>query len=543
MMPAHLTVGSLIGLSMRVTLLLALGWSAVLVLRRAPAGTRHIVWLTVIVGILLIPALARIAPMNVPMLPSVAAPPVLKSTPVVTSPNAIESSAIPVASTANVPRPTTGEPQRARFPDVVSTVVTVWLIIVALLLGRLALGLFSIARLVRRGRTLDSSDWTGALHSAAEGLGFEGNARLVMSDQVEMAFASVAFVPTIIVPVSAMEWSHDRRRAVLLHELAHVRRRDLLGHLIACVACAVYWFNPFVWAAARRLRIESELACDDVVLASGVRPSEYAQHLLDMVTTVGAGAPTFSLAIARPGEFEGRLVAILDRAKRRNALARQQVVAMVGLLGLLTVSIAAIVPVPRARQIAYPIATVTPIISTPSRSAPVEVASNTKRSSPAAKRAAPLTRIAIDRLLEYGTAAVINPMMMILRTADSLGLDGRQADSIATLNRRYMVRLNAIWSPVSSYYVSHPDATGATAAEEAFRSAPKASIDELMRIAPHVLNLLTPEQQRLLPARIAVYLDPQKLATIAASTDSAGVFVLDRFSGARRGGGRARGGG
>src|SRR5207342_2526847 len=105
-----------------------------------------------------------------------------------------------------------------------------------------------------------------------------------------------AFAPTIILPVGAEEWSDDRRRAVLLHELAHIRRRDLIGHIIASAACAVYWFNPFVWAAARRLRVESELASDDVVLESGVRPSEYAQHLLDLVTSVGQGAPTMALA-------------------------------------------------------------------------------------------------------------------------------------------------------------------------------------------------------------------------------------------------------
>jgi beta-lactamase regulating signal transducer with metallopeptidase domain len=54
-----------------------------------------------------------------------------------------------------------------------------------------------------------------------------------MSDQVEMAFAFDAFTPTIILPASAEEWSDDRRRAVLLHELAHIRRRDLIGHVIA----------------------------------------------------------------------------------------------------------------------------------------------------------------------------------------------------------------------------------------------------------------------------------------------------------------------
>src|SRR5262245_30766288 len=159
MMPAHLTTaGSVIGVVVKVTLLLALAWCATLALRRASAGARHVVWLTVIVGILLIPVLAQIAPMNLRVLPSVVAAPVLNPTPVVRSPNAFESVVSPVASSPNVLPPTTSDVRRARLPDAVSTVVTVWLLIVAMLLGRLAAGMFAIARLVRRSRPLDSAD-------------------------------------------------------------------------------------------------------------------------------------------------------------------------------------------------------------------------------------------------------------------------------------------------------------------------------------------------------------------------------------------------
>ena len=72
-------------------------------------------------------------------------------------------------------------------------------------------------------------------------------------------------------PPSATSWSADRRRAVLLHELAHVRRRDLLGHTLGRLACAVYWFHPLVWTAAKQLRAESERACDDLALVCGAR--------------------------------------------------------------------------------------------------------------------------------------------------------------------------------------------------------------------------------------------------------------------------------
>jgi hypothetical protein len=132
-------------------------------------------------------------------------------------------------------------------------------------------------------------------------------------------------------------------------------------------------------------------------------------------------------------------------------------------------------------------------------------------------------------------------MVMILRSADSLHLTGAQADSIATLNRAYMIRLNAIWSPVSSYYLSHPPAVNETPLNEEVRRAPRASIDELLRIVPRIQAVLTPEQRRVLPQRIASYLDAQTLEAIAAgrTSDPGGILLSDGGSlGGARGGGR-----
>ena len=67
---------------------------------------------------------------------------------------------------------------------------------------------------------------------------------------------------------------------MLLHELAHIQRGDLPLQTLLLLACALQWFNPLIWLAYRRLIIERERACDDMVLAAGVRPATYARDLL-----------------------------------------------------------------------------------------------------------------------------------------------------------------------------------------------------------------------------------------------------------------------
>jgi hypothetical protein len=150
--------------------------------------------------------------------------------------------------------------------------------------------------------------------------------------------------PVVLLPADAAGWTAERRRLVLLHELAHVERFDALTHAVSQLALALFWFNPLVLAAVRRLRTERERACDDLVLASGARPSAYADNLLDIVRSLQAPAPAAAaLAMARKSEFEGRLLAILDPAVRRARTSRARTAAAVALV------LAAAVPLAGAR--------------------------------------------------------------------------------------------------------------------------------------------------------------------------------------------------
>jgi beta-lactamase regulating signal transducer with metallopeptidase domain len=330
---------------LKSSLVLAIGWGITRALSRAPAACRYMIWLSAIVGALLAPVVDHFAPIDVTVLPAV----------VDSSVSALAGAAAVTSDGSRDVQPAVAAPVRTRgagtqWPSVMQSMGAVWATVAFLLLARFALGIVMVRRLVRRARPIESGDWMHVLGETARRISVAATPRLVISDQVETAFTFDALAPAIVLPMGAQEWPDARRRAVLLHELAHIRRHDLMGHVIAAVACALGWFNPFMWMAARELRIESELASDEIVLGAGVRPSEYAQHLLDLVTSFGRRAPSAAVAMARPNELEGRLVAILDPERHRAALTRRAIGAWAASLLLAAMCIGAVVPVPRTRS-------------------------------------------------------------------------------------------------------------------------------------------------------------------------------------------------
>jgi len=348
---------------LKFTALLLAALVAASALRRSSAGARHLVWLASLVGVLALPALSLWAPVRLAILPSrlttslPAASDASSTSPAV--PSTTEKSLTAGRSTPASSSSTTTTPASARFAPPIApaaekplfpigaTLLAVWIATSVVLLGWLAYGALSVRRIVRRSRSLENTPWMTSLCDIADRLDLEAIPRLVASDRVEMPFACGILSPTIVLPVSAEEWSADRRRAVLFHELAHVRRRDLVGHTLGRLACAVYWFHPLVWTAARHLRAESERACDDLVLSCGARASDYADHLLDLVVGVRRlGAPATAMPMARRRELEGRVLAILDPGVRRAAPGRLQAAGLVALLGVLALSVAAMAPAP-----------------------------------------------------------------------------------------------------------------------------------------------------------------------------------------------------
>lgn len=130
--------------------------------------------------------------------------------------------------------------------------------------------------------------------------------------------------PRVLLPARAAGWPAPRLRAVLMHELAHVKRFDYVVRVCAWWACALHWFNPLVWLAARRLRLEGELACDDHVLRRGTLPSDYASQLLAVARSLRPRrlVGVLSLPMARTSQLGHRVQAALDPARGREGLGR-----------------------------------------------------------------------------------------------------------------------------------------------------------------------------------------------------------------------------
>lgn len=128
--------------------------------------------------------------------------------------------------------------------------------------------------------------------------------------------------PRVLLPAGAAGWNRDRLEVVFAHELAHVRRNDWAVQLAASLLRCVYWFNPLVWIASRALRRESERACDDLVLKTGVAGAKYATHLVavarDAVSCRRHGST--AAAIAHPSTLEERVRAMLNARLNREPM-------------------------------------------------------------------------------------------------------------------------------------------------------------------------------------------------------------------------------
>ena len=197
-------------------------------------------------------------------------------------------------------------------------------------------GQVRLSRLARSGRLLQADDWERLLQDARDRLRLRRPVRLLQSVDNPMPLTWGWWRPVVLLPADATNWPSERRRIVLLHELAHATRWDCLTQTVARMVCALYWLNPLVWLAAKRMCVERERACDDLVLNSGCRASEYATHLVDIARAFHRAPQLAGIAMARSPQLQGRIAAIVDatRARQLRPLTAMAVLILMSALAL-----------------------------------------------------------------------------------------------------------------------------------------------------------------------------------------------------------------
>lgn len=291
----------------RGAVLLGLALAVMPLLRRAPASTRRLVLVLGLAAAALVPVASRLAPAW-RVLPVAELGAADASRPFAEPiGDAIAPPSVEPVSHAVVQAPSTQvAPAKQSFPWG-PALLAVWALGASAVLARLAHGLAKARGIARRATPLSLPGITATLDEARM------KARVCVSSEIDVPAVTGVFSAVVLVPREALEWSQARWRAVLLHELAHVRQRDCLAQIVGQLACAMHWFNPLVWLAARRLRMERELSADERVLASGTRPTEYAEHLLAIATSAARlrEVPGGALGMAEPSQLFARVEAIV----------------------------------------------------------------------------------------------------------------------------------------------------------------------------------------------------------------------------------------
>lgn len=326
----------LLDTTLRISLIVLIALSAAVALRRRSAALRHWVLAT---GI----ACAAVLPVFQGALPSWhidtggyrGAAPADEQSSGIASAFVVRSGA---ASESQAP--TAPSAERQSLLPISMVLLVVWVAGALFYSASLLAGLARLARFASAARRVEAGRLAEIAAEVRRALNVQRSVTLLQGTDRTLLVTWGAARPKVLLPSDAAEWPDERARVVLQHEFAHIARGDWLAQMLAEALRAVYWFNPLLWIACRRLRHESERACDDSVLSAGFEPANYASHLLELACNAAGRRTRPALAMARPSSLEGRVSAMLNARTTRSPLKRAARLATLVAFAAVTVPIA-----------------------------------------------------------------------------------------------------------------------------------------------------------------------------------------------------------
>lgn len=241
------------------------------------------------------------------------------------SPNApiTLSLASPATKIAALPN-TTLRQAPALSASALDWLVVAWFAGVLLFSLRTAGGFLVVARLRRRDSEPVTSELLGLCRELQQRLGIARAVRFCESLHLDAPAVLGWFRPVVFLPVSALTGlTETQLRAVIAHELAHIRRFDAFVNVFQVAAETLLFYHPAVWWLSKQIRAERENCCDDVALSVCENPAEYARALALMEEW--RVAPSFAMAANR-GPLASRVARLLGLGEKGSSVRNAGVV-------------------------------------------------------------------------------------------------------------------------------------------------------------------------------------------------------------------------
>ncbi|MEM7098451.1 MAG: TonB family protein [Pseudomonadota bacterium] len=155
--------------------------------------------------------------------------------------------------------------------------------------------------------------------------------RVVLSESKEVASPLTFGVlsPAIVVPVGWKRWTLSERQSAICHELAHIKRQDTLIHILVGLVLCFFWWHPLIWISQRQIKLQAEVACDDIVINKNHNKVGYASLLLAL-----ARNERHEPAMAAPKTLPFRINSLLNQHGRHTPMNRLSKVRVAGAFAL-----------------------------------------------------------------------------------------------------------------------------------------------------------------------------------------------------------------
>lgn len=318
-------LGTLVIWTALSSIVLFLAWIATQTAKRH-AALRHLIWVSAFTTLLIVPAMSTLVPARFIL----GAEPSLSSQELIT----FEESLTGPTTTEFLVAP--AEP--FNWQPVLTGITALWATGASALILKIMLGVHQ-AQAMRRASKLQQIEPIWPSRST--------EVRVSLTRRPPSALTWGIFRPVVILPQDSENWTQEKLTAVMHHELAHVRRFDSLSQILSLILCAVYWFNPLVWLAAKALRADAEIAADDAVVNSGISPSAYAAELLQIATEFGRQRQpltTIGVSLMKQSQIETRIISIVDPNNRRRGVAKLEGMSVLALGAVAAVALVSLRP-------------------------------------------------------------------------------------------------------------------------------------------------------------------------------------------------------